>query len=131
MQFQYRNSVEGHSTALTRIDEYQVMYSANKFPPRIWLKKGGKYVGQLIFKPSGSELPSDNKSGAQVNLYYHLEDFNKVVDLLRNEKPMYLLYSGSGPGFENGIRTTAETVGEEEEGLSLVIQHPLGQEEDE
>jgi hypothetical protein len=37
-----------------------------------------------------------------------------VIDLLRNEKPMFLLFSGSGGGFENGIKTTPEPLGEAE-----------------
>jgi hypothetical protein len=100
--------------ALTKIDAYEVMYSANSFVPRIWLKAGGKYIGQLIFKPNGSSLPPDTMSGGQVNLFYHLDDFQNAIDLLRNEGPMFLLYSGSGGGFENGIKTTEETVGEGE-----------------
>jgi hypothetical protein len=100
--------------ALTPIDQYEVMYSANAFPPRIWLKDAGSYIGQLIFHPDGSALPADSKSGTQVNLHYHLENFANVIDLLRNEKPMYLLYVGSGPGNENGIKTTAEPLGEGE-----------------
>jgi hypothetical protein len=100
--------------ALTKIDSYEVMYSANAFAPRIWLKGSGKYIGQLIFKPNGSVLPADNMSGTQANLYYHLDDYHNAVDLLRNEEPMYLLYSGSGGGFENGIKTTDEVVGEGE-----------------
>ena len=100
--------------ALTKIDAYEVMYSANTFVPRIWLKGGGKYIGQLIFKPNGSALPADATSGGQVNLYYHLDNFQNAIDLLRNEGPMYLLYSGSGGGFENGIKTTVEVVGEGE-----------------
>ena len=54
----------------------------------------------------------DNMSGGQVNLYYHLDDCQNAIDLLRNESPMYLLYSGSGG--ENGIKTTQEVVGEGE-----------------
>jgi len=100
--------------ALTKIDQYEVMYSANQFPPRIWLKNGGKFIGQLIFKPNGSALPADTISGGQANLYYHLDDFQNTIDLLRNESPMYLLYSGSGGGFENGIKTTQEATGEGE-----------------
>jgi hypothetical protein len=99
---------------LTQIDEYEVMYSANTFSPRIWLKHAGKYIGQLTFYPNGSPLPPDGMSGGQANLSYHLANFENAIDLLRNEKPMYLLYSGSGPGFENGIKTTAEPLGEEE-----------------
>ena len=100
--------------ALTKIDTYEVMYSANTFVPRIWLKGGNKNIGQLVFKPNGSALPPDNMVNGQVNLYYHLDDFQNAIDLLRNESPMYLLYSGSGGGFENGIKTTPEAVGEGE-----------------
>jgi hypothetical protein len=101
--------------AHTKIDTYQVMYSANQFPPRIWLKAAGnESIGQLIFMPNGSPLPQDNMANGQVNLYYHLDDFQNALDLLRNESPMYLLYSGSGGGFENGIKTTREVVGEGE-----------------
>jgi len=100
--------------AITKIDEYEVMYSANTFSPRIWLKSTGKYIGQLIFQPDGTALPADNMAGTQVNIYYHLQSYANCIDLLRNEKPMYLLYSGSGGGFENGIKTTAEPVGEGE-----------------
>jgi hypothetical protein len=99
---------------LTKIDAYEVMYSANTFVPRIWLKGGGRYIGQLIFKTNGQALPADSMSGGQVNLYYHLDDYQNAIDLLRNEGPMYLLYSGSGGGFENGIKTTEEVIGEGE-----------------
>ncbi len=99
---------------LTQIDKYEVMYSSGTFPPRIWLKQSGKYIGQLIFQANGAALPPDAMLGTQVNLHYHLENLETVLDLLRNEKPMYLLFSGSGPGFENGIKTTAEPLGEGE-----------------
>jgi hypothetical protein len=101
--------------ALTMIDDYEVMYSANTFPPRVWLKGGGKSIGQLIFHPDQSALPPDSLSNGQANLQYHLEDLENVLDLLRNEKPMYLLYTGTGPGNENGIKTTPEPVGEAEQ----------------
>lgn len=97
----------------TKIDEYEVMYSANKFMPRIWLKSAGKYIGQLIFHPNGTTLPADSMTGTQVNLHYHLDDFQNCIDMLRNEKPMYLLWMGAGA--ENGIKTTAEAVGENED----------------
>jgi len=46
-----------------------------------------------------------------VNLYYHLEDFANAFALLSEEKVAYLLYSGSGPGFENGIQTSPDPLG--------------------
>jgi len=100
--------------AITEIQEYEVMYSANQFVPRIWLKNSGKYFGQLVFMPDGRALPQDGISSGQTNLYYHLEDLQNCLNLLQKEKPMYLLFNGSGPSNENGIRTTAELVGEGE-----------------
>jgi hypothetical protein len=97
--------------ALTLIDHYEVMYSANQFPPRLWLQNGGKFIGQLIFMPNGAVLPPDGMSGGQVNLYYHQQDFGNILDVFQREKKVYLLYNGSGGGFENGIQTTSELMG--------------------
>ena len=93
--------------ATTLINDYEVMYSANTFVPRIWLLSGGKFIGQLIFHPDGSVLPPDSMVSGQANLQYHLEDFQNCAALLRNEKTVYLLYVGSGPGNENGLMTSA------------------------
>lgn len=100
--------------SLTRIDAYEVFYSANAFSPRIALKNAGAYIGQLVFLPDGAALPPDTNAKGQVVLYYHLDHYHNAIDLLRNEKPMYLYYNGSGGGFENGIKTMSEKVGEGE-----------------
>ena len=98
--------------AVTRIDDFEVMYSANSFVPRIWLIGGGNFIGQLIFYPNGQALPPDTvRPGGQVDVFYHLDDFENVHQLLENEEEVYLLFSGSGGGFENGILTAAEPAG--------------------
>ena len=102
--------------ALTKIDEYEVNYSSNKFQPRILLKSGGKFIGQLVFKPNGANLPQDAMVSGQVTLYYHLEDFHNTIDLLRNEKPIYLLWAGAGSSDENGIKTNPEAAGKADGG---------------
>lgn len=89
--------------SLTQIDQYEAIYSSNAFPRRIGLKGGGNFIGQLLFHPNGEALPPDGITNNQVILHYHVEDFENVINLLRNEKPMFLLYSGSGPGDENGV----------------------------
>jgi hypothetical protein len=99
--------------ALTMIDEYEVLYAANTFVPRIWLKADGNFIGQLVFMPDGSPLPDDTAD----SLYYHLEDFENAYAVLSGDKPVYLLFSGSGTGYENGILTAPEPVGE---GISAV-----------
>jgi len=93
----------------THIDQFEVMYSSNTFVPRIWLLNAGKFIGQLIFCPDEQKLTSDSKVKDQVNLFYHLEDFQNVRDLLETEKNVFLLFAG--PGGENGILTTQEPVG--------------------
>ncbi|MCH6483348.1 hypothetical protein MMG85_07170 [Pseudoxanthomonas sp. LH2527] len=100
----------------TQIEKYHVIYSANTFRRRIGLMAGGAYIGQLVFHANGATLPADGLNGTQPQLNYHLDDFQNAIDLLRNEKPVYLLYNGSGGGFENALVTDPETVGEGEAG---------------
>src|SRR4030095_7960607 len=100
--------------AQMRIDAYEVLYSANGFVPRIALKHAGNYVGQMLFMPNGAALPADTVVNNQAQLHYPLDDFQNAIDLLRNEKPIYMYYNGAGGGFENGIKTMNEKVGEGE-----------------
>jgi hypothetical protein len=96
-----------------QIDAYTVIYSANSFSPRIGLKQGAVFLGQCVFHPNGTTLPPDLlRPNGQVDLQYHLDDFHNVLDVLRNEKPVFLNFNGVGPGFENNINTGPETVGE-------------------
>jgi hypothetical protein len=95
--------------ATKQIGTYQVQYAANSFVPRIWLKDAtGASIGQLVFMPDGRTLPPDNET----NLFFHLSNYPHVMDLLRNEKPIYWSFVGTGPGNENAIRTSVEPVGE-------------------
>ena len=99
----------------TQITSYVMIYSANAFPPRLVLKNGINFIGQAVFYPNGAVLPADfQRPAGQVEIHYHLDDYQNVMDLLRNEKPVYLNYNGSGPGFENNLRTDPEPIGEGE-----------------
>jgi hypothetical protein len=91
--------------SLTAIDHYLVQYSSNTFPPRIGLQNSGNLFGQLVFMPNGATLPPDGITNGQIQLYYHQEDFANILAILQKEKTVYLLYNGSGSGFENGIQT--------------------------
>lgn len=84
------------------------MYSSNRFVPRISLKNNNKSIGQLLFYPKESVLPADNIVNDQITLHYDLEDYPNIIDLLRNESSLYLVYRGSGAEFENGIKTAQE-----------------------
>jgi hypothetical protein len=95
----------------TPINDFEVIYSSNTFFPRIGLKNSGKFIGQLIFHPNAAVLPPDGIVSGQVNLNYHLDDFANALDLLRNEKTIFLLFAGTGPGFENALVTAEDPVG--------------------
>ncbi len=94
------------------VTSYVVIYSANGFRPRLALKDGKTNIGQLVFHPDGSALPPDQQApSGYITLHYHLQDFSNVLDLLRNEKPLSVVFSGSGGGFENTLQTGPEPVG--------------------
>jgi hypothetical protein len=70
---------------------------------------GGKPLGQLIFLPDGTALPPDAITNNEVNLYYHLENLETMLTLFRDEKTLYILWTGSGG--ENGIQTAEQPLG--------------------
>ena len=42
---------------LTKMDGYEVMYSANQFPPRVWQKSGGAFVIDIFLRVAQAEPP--------------------------------------------------------------------------
>jgi hypothetical protein len=94
------------------ITSYQVNYSSN---PRVNLMNANRFIGQLVFFPNGTALQPDALGqNGQVELHYHLDDFHNLLDVLRNEKPVFLNFNGIGPGFINNIQTGVEPTGEGE-----------------
>lgn len=90
------------SVPWNKIEEYIVTYPANKRTPTIKLVAGsGEFVGELVFMPNGTTLPADTETQA----HYHLADFANVLDLLRNERPIYYIHNGPGDDNANGIQT--------------------------
>ncbi|MBA3928180.1 MAG: hypothetical protein C0521_01190 [Xanthomonas sp.] len=89
----------------TQIEKCRVIHSAKTFR---------RCIGPRGLHADGAVLPQDGSNGTQPQLRYHLDDFQNAIDLLRNEKPVYLLYNGSGSGFGNALVTDPETVGEDE-----------------
>jgi hypothetical protein len=93
------------------VEEYEVLYSSNKFVPRILLKSEGKYIGQLIFNTDNTTLPSDSLENGQLNMYYHMQNFQDIINILRNDKPIFIEFTGTDVNDENCLRTSSEPVG--------------------
>jgi hypothetical protein len=81
----------------------------------IWLyDQNNMTVGSVRFYRNADDTPAHDKkvSSGFITGYYHPEQYPEVVDLLRNEKPIYLLYSSNKELAY--LSTTVEPVGEAE-----------------
>jgi len=72
------------------------------------------FVLQLNFYPDTEKLPKNYQDvkSKLVYLRYHLSMYPNIIDLLRNEKPIYFSYSDKSKG--GYIRTGKEPIGEGE-----------------
>lgn len=100
------------------IKSYIVTYFSggpNGFKYRAWIElqnADGHMVGKAYFFRDAAQIPNDGEGkDGLVSCYYPAEDFPRVLDLLRNEKPIYVYYNGSG---NSVIKTSSEPVGEGE-----------------
>lgn len=79
----------------------------------IMITAENEFLGYLNFMADGATLPEPDKKYNLYYFYYHMSDMPSVIDLLRNESPIYIFYMDSNK--ENcRISTTMEMVGEGE-----------------
>ena len=71
------------------------------------------YVGAAYFAAGDDPLRMAEKTPGAILLYYRYEELPVIVDMLRNESPVYLLYYDTAP-INSGISTTMEPIGEAE-----------------
>ena len=68
--------------------------------------------GHLNFYPNNVKLPNPHIEKDIIELFYHVDHFDVLSDMLRNEKPLYIEFN-SPPPF-GLIRSGKEPIGEEE-----------------
>lgn len=102
--------------AVTLIKSYKIQFSSNGFVPRIALyDKDENKIGRLVFYPDDTKLPSDRQEPrGEVTVMYKMNQYPMLVDILRNENPVYLVFNGTDQHSENGVRTDLEPIGEGE-----------------
>jgi hypothetical protein len=79
----------------------------------IYLYQGNVYRGYVYFFPDGTPLAPavhDSNNG-RIFLHFNLCQFHATMDMLRNEKPIYVYYISPTNA---ALRTGKEPVGEEE-----------------
>jgi hypothetical protein len=109
------------------IDEYSVQVYANDLRGNltrwaatvIYFYSSGSHVGSAYFAREGYTAPDAVYSGGKIYYHAQTEQYERVLDLLRNEKPVYLAWrSHSDTGEANDgdafIYSGREPVGEEE-----------------
>ena len=105
----------------SKIDQYWVHFQAGRIEnklthPRTIIKCYFKdnYVLQLSFYPDKKNLPENyyDMNSSLVYLRYSMSMYSKILDILRNEKPIYFSFSETSKlGY---LRTGKEPVGEGE-----------------
>jgi hypothetical protein len=109
------------STTLEEISEYRVEYvgggkTSYDYRALIGLyRANGSIMGAAYFHRDPATMPATDSKDANgyVHCNYLSEDYPRIIDLLRNEKPVYLRYV---PGKWNigSITTSLEPAGESE-----------------
>ena len=77
--------------------------------------ESGALIGAAYFHHNRSTMPvaDTQKATGYISCHYLSEDYPHVLDILRNEKPVFLEFEVR-PGNIGNIRTSAEPVGEGE-----------------
>jgi hypothetical protein len=103
------------SAIFHRIDFYKIWYfGKNDHRIQIQVYQGNDYVGSLSFTDAGEIPDNEVLEGKFVRLTFHKEDYLNIIDLLRNEKPLFIWINEDN--LIGGIATDElEPVGELEE----------------
>ena len=103
---------------IIQFDSYQINYysgdTTHMSDVSIGCRSGKNNVGSINFIRDNKQIPKNMKSkdGKAVILYFPLSSFNDIINILRYEKPVYLVLHDSGLGcIITGIE---EPVGEQE-----------------
>lgn len=108
--------VSGYEVKEIKKYSYSVFSSrhlGNEVIADIMLSSDNTFLGYAHFLADGAALPKAEKKFNLYNLYYHQKDLPAVVDMLRNEKPVYIIFIEDD--FKNcRISTMQEPVGEGE-----------------
>lgn len=57
-------------------------------------------------------MPAGSISADVPVLHFHFEHYPHLMDLLRNEGPVLIDYTGSGGGYENSLKVFGKAVGD-------------------
>jgi hypothetical protein len=97
--------------------EYYNWSSRNHEKTNLVLKgAGGQTCSVRFVEDAETDIPAAQQASPNFYIfYYHRSQLQHLIDMLRNEKPIFVFFNNDG-GFNNSrISTTNEPVGEGEE----------------
>ena len=102
------------SAIFHKIDAYKIWYyGKNQHRVQIQIYQDAEYVGSLDFR-EGESQSNEVIDGKFVRMGFHKSDYQNIVDLLRNESPLFIWMNETN--LIGGIATDElEPVGEGEE----------------
>ena len=106
------------ATYFGTIDSYFVnILSPRPFNGKRLISISGSFgAATLWFLPEDSSLPDNRKRPNQdiFEVYYHMDSWTALIDILRNESPLYFHFNDTSNAAQ--LHTSHEPVGEEESG---------------
>ena len=100
----------------TEVKKYHVLvygspvgYQTNRAQIALY-DSSGKTIAYVRFNDPGMNFENDSESGGRIKMHLPSSMFENVLDVLRNEQPVYV-YFAQGRGF---LSTSTEPVGEGE-----------------
>ena len=104
------------SAQLVTYNAYYMGKRADNVRAVIYAKDADQHLrAYLIFTENGTDLPDSSESDFQsvpwCRIWYHIDQFPAVIDVLRNEEPVWAHYNS--PTYAS-IATGSEPIGEGE-----------------
>ncbi|MFL6227331.1 MAG: hypothetical protein ACJ741_00975 [Pyrinomonadaceae bacterium] len=110
--------------SVVEIKKYDVAYyaggkNAAGYPYRVIIglrDDDDRLIGAAYFHLNSMTMPNcdTQKASGYISCHYLAEDYPQILDILRNEKPVYVEFEARVGNIAN-IRTSAEPVGEGEQ----------------
>jgi hypothetical protein len=110
--------------AIIEIKKYDVAYyaggkNAAGYPYRAVIglrNESDGLIGAAYFHHNGTTMPvaDTQRASGYISCHYPAEEYARVLDILRNEQPVYVEFEAHLGNMAN-IRTSAEPVGEGEQ----------------
>ncbi len=92
---------------------FSSMQNMNDVISVIMISSDNAFYGYVNFMTDGSELPKAEKKYGLYYLYYHQKDLPAIIDMMRNESPVFIIFMESDNN-KCRITTLPEPVGEGE-----------------